>query len=63
VKVYEKESGELVYALRIQGDRFQPHVFAEGEFVVKVGDPDKDLWETRTLRSSTKKDVPPVKLF
>jgi alkaline phosphatase D len=63
VKVFKKDSGELVYALRINGKTFQPYIFEEGEYTVKVGDPDADQWEVRTFKSSAKKDLAPVKLF
>lgn len=63
VQVYEQASGELVYALRISGNRFQPHVFAKGEYVVKVGEPDEDKWETRTIKASVTKDLPAVKVL
>ena len=62
-QVFGKASGELVYALRIQGNRCQPGVFSDGEYTVKVGDPDADHWETRTFKASSKKDIPPVTLF
>jgi hypothetical protein len=39
-------SGELVYSLRIAGREFQPHVFAEGKYTVKIGDPDADRSRT-----------------
>lgn len=38
VQVVEKGSNEIVYTLRIRGNRFRPKVFSEGEFVVRVGD-------------------------
>jgi hypothetical protein len=62
VQVFEKKSGELVYALRICGNRFQPGVFSDGEYVLKVGDPDADRWETRVFKASNSKDVPAVEL-
>ncbi|MDO8540510.1 MAG: alkaline phosphatase D family protein [Opitutaceae bacterium] len=36
VEVIEEKTGELVYALRIRGQRFQPHVFAPGKYTVKI---------------------------
>lgn len=63
VKVYKKHDGELVYALRIKGNRFQPGVFADGEYEVKVGEPDKDQWKSETFKSSSSRDLPPFKVF
>lgn len=62
-QVYEKTADTLVYALRIRGDRFQPGVFSEGEYTVRVGDPDADRWESLTVKASTDKDLPRLELF
>jgi hypothetical protein len=40
------QAGEIVYSLRIDGREFQPHVFAEGKYTVKIGDPDAERWRT-----------------
>jgi len=63
VKVFNKESGELVYALRISGNRFQPGVFKQGEYTLKVGDPDTGVWDVHTIKASLKKDSAPVKVL
>ena len=42
VQVIHEARGELVYNLRIQGQSFQPHVFAKGKYTVKILDPDSD---------------------
>lgn len=55
VKVFEKKTGKLVYALRIKGKTFQPGVFAEGTYTVKVGDPDTDKWTVSTVKASAEK--------
>lgn len=55
VKVFKQETGELVYALRIKGDRFRPFVFEEGRYVVEVGDPDADRWERIEDQSPTRR--------
>lgn len=39
VQVIEEGSREVVYTLRIAGDRFQPKVFRTGSYTVKVGEP------------------------
>ena len=39
VQVMEEGTREVVYTLRIAGDRFQPKVFREGTYTVKVGEP------------------------
>ncbi|MBI5773758.1 MAG: alkaline phosphatase D family protein [Verrucomicrobia bacterium] len=40
VQVFEEKSGELLYALRVEGNKFRPHVFAPGKYTVKVGEPE-----------------------
>ena len=44
VKVTHQASGELVYALRIQGKRFRPWVFKPGTYRVEIGDADTETW-------------------
>ena len=44
VKVTHQATGELVYALRIQGNRFRPWVFESGTYQVAIGDPDTQTW-------------------
>lgn len=40
IEVTEEKSGDLVYALRVKGQTFRPHVFAPGKYTIKVSDPD-----------------------
>ena len=37
VQVVADKSGEVLYTLRVRGGRFQPPVFAAGEYTVSVG--------------------------
>lgn len=41
VEVTEKTSGELIYAVRIQGRRFEPKVFRPGVYGVRAVDPER----------------------
>jgi hypothetical protein len=53
VQVFEESTGELVYALRLNGQEFQPHVFAPGTYTVKAGEPEANRWvETRNLAAT-----------
>jgi hypothetical protein len=45
VQITEEKTGDLVYAVRMAGDRFQPKVFAAGSYQVKAGDPDTGRWQ------------------
>jgi hypothetical protein len=43
--------GELVYALRIQGNRFRPKVFAPGNYTIRVGEPGQRMREIGNVAS------------
>lgn len=40
VTVRDDNSGELIYALRVSGDNFQPHVFATGKYTIRISHPE-----------------------
>ena len=48
VQVIDEQSQEVVYALRIAGQAFQPHVFAPGKYTVKVSEPESGKAKTLT---------------
>jgi hypothetical protein len=37
VQVIEEATGDLVYTIRVSGNRFQPRVYSSGKYTVKVG--------------------------
>lgn len=45
IQVYRQETGELEYALRIKGQTVRPKVYEDGQYRVRVGEPDKNLWK------------------
>ena len=45
VKVYDMDTGELVYSIRIKGNMFQPKVFKKGRYGIVVGYPERDEWK------------------
>lgn len=46
IQLFEQETGDLVYALRINGQTFRPKVFdEEGRYKLRVGEPDEDRWQ------------------
>ncbi len=47
IEVVDERIGEMVYTLRIKGRTFQPKVFAEGTYSIRVGDPDRALFKKR----------------
>jgi hypothetical protein len=47
VQVLAEASGEILYTVRAQGNRFQPRVYAAGKYTVKIG-PDKPDAKTLT---------------
>ena len=47
---------EIEYTLRINGNRFQPKVFREGKYTVKVSDPDKNMEKVLKEVATVSKD-------
>lgn len=37
VQVVDQQSGDMLYTIRVAGDRFQPPVYASGKYTVRVG--------------------------
>jgi hypothetical protein len=46
LKVFEENSGNLVYALRLQTNNVRPWVFGEGSYKAVLGYPEKGEWKT-----------------
>jgi hypothetical protein len=42
VQIVDEANGEIVYTVRIAGQRWRPPVFAPGTYTVKVSDPERD---------------------
>ena len=62
VKVIHDQSGEVLYVLRIQGDRFRPHVFKPGTYTVMAG-PDAPLQIVgQAISSSVDNQLPPIRV-
>ena len=48
VQVIDESNGEIVYTLRIAGDRFRPKIFRRwGTYTVRVGDPESNRFQER----------------
>ena len=45
IRIYRERTEELVYALRINSNSFQPSVFAYGNYTIEVGEPDTGTWQ------------------
>jgi hypothetical protein len=45
VQVIDQDDDEIVYTLRIKGRRFQPKVFKQGTYTIKVGEPAENHWK------------------
>ncbi|MEX0702548.1 MAG: hypothetical protein WD069_10680 [Planctomycetales bacterium] len=52
VQVLDETYGDLVYTLRIQGTRFQPHVFRDGTYTVRIGEQPDGMQELKGLRAT-----------
>ena len=46
VKIMDESDDSLVYAMRIQGNRFRPWIFKDGSYTVEMGDPDLNVWKS-----------------
>ena len=45
IKIIREWTGELIYSLRINGQRFQPKVFEMGNYRIEIGEPDQNRWQ------------------
>lgn len=54
VQVVSEANGEILYTLRIQGDRFRPRVYGPGKYTVKVGRDKPDAWSAEGLTPDAK---------
>ncbi len=45
IRVISEVTGEMVYTLRIKGNKYQPGVFTYGTYTVEAGDPDRGIWQ------------------
>ncbi len=60
VQVVTDATGEVVYSLRVQGERFQPPVFAMGAYTVHVGTDRPDQWKQNGIKAGRKEEVKPI---
>ena len=61
LQVIRQQTDEIVYTLRINGQSFQPKVFASGLYTIRVGEPDTDTWrEIRDIQAALSKEIEPL---
>ena len=58
VQVIRQQDGEVLYTIRIAGNRFRPHVYGPGGYTVKAGPDRPDAWSKSDLESS--EDAEPI---
>ena len=63
VEVIEEATGEVLYSIRIQGNRFRPHVYGPGKYTVKAGRDKPDLWSKKGLQAAEDGAAPIVVKF
>lgn len=51
VQVIDQSDGQIVYTLRIRGQRFRPMVFRHGKYTVRVGEPDRRVRQIPDVQS------------
>jgi hypothetical protein len=52
VQVAAEDTGEILYTLRLRGDRFRPPVYSQGSFTVRVGRNRPDGAAVKGVRAS-----------
>lgn len=63
VQIIQQQTGEIVYTLRINGQSFQPKVFALGLYTIRIGEPDSDIWrELSDIQASSAKEMNPLEV-
>jgi len=56
VQVIDETYGDVVYTLRIKGSRFQPKVFRDGPYTIKVGEQPDGMKTFEGVRATAKND-------
>ena len=54
VQVINETDGEILYTLRIRGNRFRPHVYGPGSYTVRAGRDTPDPWSASGLKPDAK---------
>ncbi len=63
VQIMEQQTGEIIYTLRINGQSFQPKVFAPGAYTIRVGEPDTNTWkEIQDIQAASSKERKPLEV-
>jgi hypothetical protein len=57
VQVIAEAGGDILYSVRVRGNRFQPHVYSPGSYTVKVGRNRPDGASLKGLKASARKDA------
>jgi alkaline phosphatase D len=62
VEVIDAKSGELVYALRLNSAEWQPHVFAEGDYNLRIFEPEAGVAKELTGLRATQENREVIEL-
>jgi len=57
VQVIAEHDGEILYSMRVRGNRFQPHVYSPGSFTVKLGRNRPDGASLEGLKASVSRNT------
>jgi hypothetical protein len=52
VQVVNEDHGDILYTVRIQGNRFRPAVYADGSYTLKAGRDRPDAWSAKGVKIS-----------
>ena len=58
--VIAEATGDVVYALRVPGTRFQPPVFAPGKYTIRAGTNRPDQWTRSAVTAGPKEGMKPM---
>lgn len=63
IRITRERTGEMVYTLRINGNSFQPGVFAYGNYIIEIGEPDNGRWKKlEGINATSFKDRQPLEV-
>ncbi len=57
VQVIAEADGEILYCVRVRGNRFQPHVYSQGSFTIKIGRNSPDGVSVTRVTASGSRDT------
>lgn len=57
IQVVDESTGEVVYTVRIRGDRFRPRVYTQGKYTLRAGKDRPDQWSARGVEIAGQREA------